>query len=540
MTDKGKRAIIWCAVSSEEQAKGDKTSLPAQERDARQFAADNGLDIVDVLIVGGFSRRFYNYPEFVQAAAEDDFYDPERMLEHWRRRDFDVLIARDGSRLGREQGIFGEFVARTIHGGARMYLQSGGWIGEDNYREYITMAGYSAAKEVDRLRKGQKETKDKSASRGLTTGNKPPYSHKWVRNDAGKLVRLELDERKRRLWDDLATVFLEGISYAHIERVLYERYGHIDERTGKPFVQQFFYHLLHNLYFWGHAGRSYNTSMSRNGQKVGAWIYDPACPPPEGVKVYYNVNQPVYTGDQAERVKAELRRRALAVQGTARPYRTHKFTGLLLCAYCGHYLVFARPGSYCCRSISAVRASRRCERMRFISEKKVRAWLHARLTEMVEHDLPDLLARGEERPDVQGRIRKLTQEIAEATETGRALVMEQAGAHPAIKPIIAEQLNTVGERIEILQRALAEAEREARARDTRNVVAAFHELPENLDDLWTWEDTAINQFLHRLMGQRRLVMKDGAIVETDDAPPHPNRKERQRTWFGKGHKSVAD
>jgi hypothetical protein len=35
------------------------------------------------------------------------------------------------------------------------------------------------------------------------------------------------------------------------------------------------------------------------------------------------------------------------------------------------------------------------------------------------------------------------------------------------------------------------------------------------------------------MGRRRLVVMDGQIVGTDDAPPHPNRKERKRTYFGK-------
>src|SRR5829696_4932767 len=59
----------------------------------------------------------------------------------------------------------------------------------------------------------------------------PSLSHKWVRNDAGKLLQLEIDESKRRLWDDLATVLLQGISYRHIETVLYERFGHVDERT---------------------------------------------------------------------------------------------------------------------------------------------------------------------------------------------------------------------------------------------------------------------------------------------------------------------
>lgn len=530
----GKRAIIWCAVSSEEQAKNDKTSLETQERDARKFAEENDLEIVDLLIVGGFSRRFYNYPDFVQAAALDSFHDPARMIDHWKRKDFDILIARAGDRCGREQGILGEFVARTIHIGAKLYMLNEGWVDESNYRMYISMSGFSAATQVDNLKKGAKETKIRSAEKGLSTGSRHAYSHKWVRNDAGKLVSLELDESKRRLWDDLASVFLEGVSYKHIERELFERFGHVDERTGKPFTRYFFYHLLHNPYFWGNSGRSYKSVQTKNGQKVGAWVYNPSCPAPEGVHIFYNTNDAVYTGELAGRVQDELRRRAMAIQGTARPYRTHKFTGLILCGYCNHYMAFSGKGMYRCQSYEMARSEPRCDRSRHISERKVQKWVHAKLVEMLDHDMPDLLARSDDRPDLSGRINQLQREAADLEAQARALVVKQGQAHSALVSIYDDQLETLGERIERVQRALSDAEQEQRARDTNAARAAYHELPPNIEDLWTWESTAINQLLHRLMGNRRLVVKDGMILSTADAPPHPNRKERKRTYFGKG------
>ena len=56
-----------------------------------------------------------------------------------------------------------------------------------------------------------------------------------------------------------------------------------------------------------------------NGQKVGMWVFDPAEPVPEGVKMWRDTHEPMLTGDLAERLKAELRRRSLAIKGSARP-----------------------------------------------------------------------------------------------------------------------------------------------------------------------------------------------------------------------------
>jgi hypothetical protein len=111
--------VLWCAVSSAEQAADEKASLGEQERELRELAAREDWQIVDVLIVPGFSRRYYNFPEFAEAAAREGIEAGKRLLEHFDRRDFDVFACRDGSRFGREQSIFGEVVARVIDSGAR-------------------------------------------------------------------------------------------------------------------------------------------------------------------------------------------------------------------------------------------------------------------------------------------------------------------------------------------------------------------------------------------------------------------------------------
>jgi hypothetical protein len=114
-----------------------------------------------------------------------------------------------------------------------------GWVDRSNFRMFTAMDGYSAASDIDRLIHGQKATKDANAKRGIYPGRIVPFGLRAVRNEYGKLLRLEVDESQRRLFDNLITVLCEGVGWDFIERELYKRYGHVDSRTGKPFTARF-------------------------------------------------------------------------------------------------------------------------------------------------------------------------------------------------------------------------------------------------------------------------------------------------------------
>jgi hypothetical protein len=123
-------------------------------------------------------------------------------------------------------------------------------------------------------------------------------SHKIVRDDKGRAVTLVVDESRRRLLDDLAAVFLEGYAFEEVEKQLYERFGHINQRTGKRFAASMTRKLLYNPYFWGHA------ALGHNGKASGAWVYDLDLEPPPDVTIYRNTHPPAYTGDLALRIQA--------------------------------------------------------------------------------------------------------------------------------------------------------------------------------------------------------------------------------------------
>ena len=245
------RAVIWCAVSTKAQTEEDKDSLPSQERDARNLCERNGWTIVDVLRVPGHSRRYvdiYKCAADMRSQGIDAF---DRLLELWDTQGFDVLIVRDGDRFARTQSLHAYVVETTINEmRGRIYSIADGWIDEKNYRMFTAMSGYRAAGAVDALVQARDRAMDNAAQRGLPTSAVPVMSHQIIYGKGHKRERLEVNESKRRLWDDLATLILEGVAWDNIEDELYKRYGHINPDTGRRYGSRTMYKVVYNPYFW--------------------------------------------------------------------------------------------------------------------------------------------------------------------------------------------------------------------------------------------------------------------------------------------------
>jgi hypothetical protein len=74
-------------------------------------------------------------------------------------------------------------------------------------------------------------------------------------------------------------------------------------------------------------------------------------------------------------------------------------------------MVYDGAGFWRCQSQVMARRDPKCDRFRHIGDKNVQAWLHARLEQMLAQNAPDLLTKGDERPDFQGRIDTLKREL---------------------------------------------------------------------------------------------------------------------------------
>ena len=108
------RTIVWAAVSSKPQLKGD--SLPDQEKDARSAAGQFGWDVTEVLSVPGESRSHIFYQD-----AEADIEAYRRFREICSRKAADVLICRGRDRLGRSDALIAQVEALAHQAGIQIY-----------------------------------------------------------------------------------------------------------------------------------------------------------------------------------------------------------------------------------------------------------------------------------------------------------------------------------------------------------------------------------------------------------------------------------
>ena len=534
------RAIIWCAVSTGAQAEDDKFSLPKQEEDARALCAHNQWDIIDVLRVPGHSRSYIDFHDLAAHASAEGIEAFNKLTRHWDERDFDVLILRDGERLARTQSLMAYIVEKTIQLGASLYSMADGWVDEHNFRMWISMAGYKASGDIDRLVKHRKNGMAERAKKGLPVSPKIPLSHKLIRDENGKALRLEVNEERRRLWDDLAELILEGVAWKKIENELYTRYGHVDD-TGRPYNMYYMYTLITNPMFWGHTAQGFRRRKSKITRHSGMWIYDESEPVPEGIVVYRNTVPAVYTDALAERLKTEIRRRQTIVIGKANANKTHRFSGLFVCGECGsgmgtysRYKHRGKPvrqlGLRCNMMYQKPHNELFCHQKGYVPYKEIQEYLDARLRELLEGVTLDIFEETTSPAvDLQKRVEVVQAELSDLEARIATLIYEQSAASQAAQGFYRKQVSDLASRVEILRAQLAQLERKSASATHEGAIslATIAEIRElSLEAFWQQSDREINQMLHRLFGNRQLVILDKQIVGVVERRKKKRRSQR--------------
>ncbi len=525
------RAVIWCAVSTRAQNSPEKISLPQQEEEARLLAQQSGWQIVDILRVPGHSRRYLDFHEVASHAAKEGIDAFNRLKTHWESKDFDVLIVRDGDRFARTQALHAYVTENIIDSGAVIYSLQDGRVDSTNHRLWIAMSGYKAAGEIDRLVKARDDAMTNYAKIGKPISSRIALSHRILRDEkSGKAIRLEVDERKRRMWDDLAQLILEGVAWVEIEIELYKRYGHVNE-AGVPYYPNKMYRLIMKPMFWGHMARFHNNKDSLNGFKCGRWVYDEGVPAPEGVLIFRNTHPAVWTGEVADKVKQEIDRRSVHMRGSAHPARSHMMTGLIICGECGSFLATHVDKGY--RAVYCPAAKHRaptlpdCRNRGVCNQHKVVDRLNEYLRQMLEAQSADIFADSRaDLPSLQRRLAKLDSEIMAIETQVRVAIRKQVSAPEEVQGIFDEEIRKLSEQLKVVREARARQEGETLAAQQNNSVQqiALEELTTmTLERFWKKENRFINQTLHRLMGKRRLVMLDHEIVGVVEV----NRRQRR-------------
>ena len=366
-----KRAVIWTAVSTEEQAAEDKASLQDQEERLRERCAANGWRVVDVLTVPGASRNHHTWRDFMDTAGRAGIDAPRQLWERWERADFDVLAVWTTDRLGRRASIHSEAIGRTIGAGAIVYVgMDGTIIDDDNQLIVSTLTGLVSGMEINKLKKRREMGMRARALAGKASNGRPLRFLTVDENDTIKPDRANY----QAMFDAIFQVFInERVSYTRMPSRLKEL-GFV-RSSGERFSPNFFYDWLYTPNVWGNAAWRWSDKVAADSRQ---WVYDPTAPRPAGVEVAYGVSEPVWHGAQAQTMIAEMERRVL-IRGKASP-DGHAFTGLLICAECQTTLNYSKgtyiPAYRCFQHCRATRSDvRDCHSQSYIFERDVRAWL---------------------------------------------------------------------------------------------------------------------------------------------------------------------
>lgn len=510
-------AIIFVAVSSQEQAAQDKVSLSEQERLCREWCAANGYTVLRLLSVPGYSRRESDVISALEDFAAQGIYAYHELRDLWQKPgSFDVLVCYHDSRLGRSSSLYTFVVENTIRSGAQIFRIEGGWIKPEDMRVQIALGHISATTDVDRLLRQHEAGMIKRAQRGLNVPS-VPMSHKILRDDRGQAIRLVPNETKRRLFDDLAGLLLAGESWHNTSHLLYTQFGHTNT-ANKQIAGGVLYRVLHTPIFWGNNAIKFNRKTI--GWQGGLWAFDPSEPAPDGVLVFYHTHEAMYIGDLAASVQAELRRRPDMI-GTRRPNQTNRLAGLVLCGECGRSMTIQHQFGltyFRCRSRDHHRKNASfpdCQQYHMIREEVVFAFLDRALRQMMAAADPALFLADDAPPDVTAPLSALAGEIADTEARIRRLITAQAAADGDMYAFYADEIATLGDKLKILRARHADLQRQSSTTRQQDRQIAYDRLAAlTVDTFWQQDNVTVNQLLRRLMGSRRIVVLDGAIIGT--------------------------
>jgi DNA invertase Pin-like site-specific DNA recombinase len=514
-----RRAIKLTAVSTPDQAGPDEASLETQSLLLDVLAKTHDLEIVDHIEIPGFSRDFYNWPEFADAARLKGIEAGYEMLKHWAAKDFEVVLVHDGTRFARKESIFIEFYLRTRDIGAIIIRHLGGELTDIGPAMF---EAYSSGQEMRTRKARTKMGMDKRFERGLP-GGRPGIAHLPVRDAYGRTTdQYILNPDHTALWRDLATLLIEGVAWDQVEKELYQRFKHVNPKTGRPWARLTMHgYVLTRPLFWGHVARYHTyseTSKTNYATNSLHWLYDESVPLPAHVQIRRDVFPAVWTGETAEKVKAELRRRR-DMYGRASPNNSHMFLAVCKCAKCGRLMsTQVLPGSKNHRDHKIKYVSCRafwnhgdCDNKVYVPYKTIKAFLDALLRQVIE--VGQFAIPADPVPTVSSE--DLTKEMKRLETQIDALVDELSLLPETARGRVRARIGTLSERLEEVRRDHTQGELRilkiaSQTRDERQAIGELRAI--TIEKFWMLDERTINQILKRILGDHYLLCLGKEIV----------------------------
>lgn len=504
------RGLIWIAVSSQSQAAADKISLPEQRRACEQYARDNGIDIVDTLIVPGESRAAIDIVEFDKLPAAY-----HKLREYWQRGGIEALIVYEFSRLGRSQSLLTYVLENMIRNGIDVHVVEGGAgvISNDNYRGHIAIGGFATTSHMDSFRKKVRAARERKAALGLPTGGHVPFTHKIVRDEKGRAQRVIVNPAMRPFLMDLARLLLDRIAWERLPDALAEL-GHYSD-DGTPYHYYTIYGAVHTPVFWGNQGLGYGALQGN----PGLWVFDASIDAPSGVMMWYDteLTEPAYTGALADAVQDELRRRTSSAVRAHGDGGIRAFTALIICQACGSSVQMRSRNAYDyvyygCR-LAQKRYGYQCDHTAYIRTDKIQAYITKMLEVALSDGLQSVIQQNGQTETNEADI--LADEKTAIEKQIQTLIRKQAAAPGELSDMYDDELERLAQRLSVISTRRNKLEHEAkRDRIRGGQLYALEELRSKggIDWLWSQPQAEQNQLLQRILGNWRLVLNDGEIV----------------------------
>jgi hypothetical protein len=374
-------------------------------------------------------------------------------------------------------------------------------VDRSNAPMFVAMHGLFAASEVNRLVEKLRIGSQERARLGLHTRGTVPITHTVILDrNAPYGERLIVNETHRIWLDEAARLLLQGVRFSTI--------GQQVAALGCPLSPSEMHRLFLTPFTWGHSGYGYV-------KQHGHWAYDESVPLPPKAVIFRNTVAPVWTGDLAERIKQELRRRHEMI-GSRRPHSTLRFSGLLICGNCGKLLGFQSPVDHyhhrydyyrCTNKACDKKAGGRVEILQAEVDRLLQLWLRAEDFAGIAPTVPDNTAADE----------RLTAEITATRAHVTRLILAQtnSGATAAVQAIYQEQIREAGEKLDGLEKLLAD-QRRRHARDLERAAQERHTLDTlrtlTLEKFWQLPDVEIHASLRALLGKNKLVVNGKSIT----------------------------
>ncbi len=507
-----KRWVLITAVSSEVQIEGE--SLFDQMRKLRLACAQHSGTIVDEIEIPGMSRSFIDWHELKAAAASEGITGFQRIEDHWKARDFDVMAAIDTTRLWRTDALTVYGMARIYEAGGVLFTSRDGFIEAANRSMFSLMAGFQTQKEIETLKARWLTGMRGRLKRSLPPTGLLPFSHRLIYDNKGNGIEVELDPSQLRTLDKIAELFLDGVPYPKMGAMLAEKWG-LFHPSGRQFAENYFQRLFWTPGFWGHITLNRRSPSVKHQQHYEDWVFGPGGTIPAGVEVQYNAYPSAYDEPLRSDIIAQVRKRRIANVGRANHTVPFRYTGLLMCGVCrgpfGHELR---------RYVAGPVHTYRCSTCRYGDGGQTLLSIHQdEIDSAFKRIVSDVLAgqdmqvkdhTGQQIEDVKKHIVRVETRIDR-------LIDEKLDAHASVKARYDERLRVAGEELSGLQSELAKLgsmqfERRQQAATRQSAAEQIRVLA---DGFWSMPDHKINRLLHLFMGDYRLVVKDGQAIDVD-------------------------